>query len=210
MADLYEILGVQRTAPTAEIRKAYLTLAREQHPDRFADPAEKARAQEAFQQATEAFNTLCNERARADYDASLSKPKLTTPDEIAADAYATGLARLESSDAAGAVEALRQAAYLVPGEARYHAALGRALSRDPHLAREAVQSLEQAARLAPQNPQIQLELALLLEKQGLHIRARRAAEAALLLAPGDPAVMRAVARLGLEPSGPGNAGRRKP
>ena len=34
-----------RTATAAEVRQAYLRLAREKHPDRFADPAEKARAQ---------------------------------------------------------------------------------------------------------------------------------------------------------------------
>ncbi len=63
MADFYEILGISRTAPPTEVRKAYMSLARERHPDRFSDPAEKARAQDDFQRATEAFNTLCNDRA---------------------------------------------------------------------------------------------------------------------------------------------------
>jgi DnaJ-class molecular chaperone len=208
MADFYEILGIARTAATGEVRKAYMRLARERHPDRFSDPTEKARAQDDFQKATEAFNTLSNDRSRADYDASLDKPKATTPEEIAAEAFAAGMGRLTSSDPAGAAEAFRQAAYLVPGEARYHAALGRALAANPRSAREAVQALEQAAQLAPQNPQIHLELALLLDRQGLSIRARRAAEAALRLAPGDSAVARAAARLGLEP-GQADAARRK-
>ena len=44
MADYYEILGVATAATAAEVRKAYAQLARERHPDRFTDPAEKERA----------------------------------------------------------------------------------------------------------------------------------------------------------------------
>jgi DnaJ-class molecular chaperone len=210
MADFYEILGISRTAPPTEVRKAYMSLARERHPDRFSDPAEKARAQDDFQRATEAFNTLCNDRARADYDASLAKPKATTPEEMAAEAFTDGMGRLAGSDATGAAEAFRQAVYLAPGEASYHAALGRALAANPRSAREAVQALEQAAQLAPQNPQIHLDLALVLDKQGLSIRARRAAEAALRLAPDDPAVTRVAAQLGLDARGRQDPARRKP
>jgi curved DNA-binding protein CbpA len=197
MADFYETLGVPRTATVGEIRKAYLTIARERHPDRFTEAADKARAQDLFQKATEAFNTLTNERARAEYDEELAKPKPTTPADMAADAFTRGLKELEASNAAGAVELLRQAVYLMPQEARYHATLGHALSLSAGSARDAVQALEQAAQLAPRDPQIHLALATVLDKQGLSIRARRAAEAALRLAPGDPAVLRVAERLGL-------------
>ena len=60
MADYYEMLGVAPTASVAEIRKAYALLAREKHPDRFTDPAEKQRAETAFQDITTAFNALVN------------------------------------------------------------------------------------------------------------------------------------------------------
>jgi DnaJ-class molecular chaperone len=197
MADFYETLGVPRTASSAEVRKAYLVIARERHPDRFADPGEKARAQEFFQVATEAFNTLSNDRARAQYDAEQAKPKLVGPAEIGADAFAHGLQQWEARDVAGAIELFRSAVYHVPQEARYHAALGRALARHPKAAREAVVSFEEAARLAPRNPQIHAELALVLEGQGLHIRARKAAETARALAPEDPQVAKVVAQLGV-------------
>jgi curved DNA-binding protein CbpA len=218
VADFYDVLGVSRTATAAEIRKAYVMIARERHPDRFTDPAEKAQAQEFFKQATEAFNTLASERGRALYDAEAAKPKLTTPAEIAADAYARGLKQLEDRDIAGAVELFRAAAYHAPQEARCHAALGRALSRDPRSGREAVQALEEAARLAPQNPAFHAELALALESQGLHIRARKSAETALRLAPDDPQVARIAVQLGAgsedenPPEGGGFKGflRRKP
>ena len=44
MTNYYEIIGVPRTASAAEVRSAYSKLARERHPDRFADTVEKARA----------------------------------------------------------------------------------------------------------------------------------------------------------------------
>jgi Flp pilus assembly protein TadD len=216
VADFYEILGVSRTASSAEIRKAYATIAREKHPDRFNDAADKAKAQELFQQATEAFNTLASERARAQYDEESAKPKLVDPAEIAADAYARGVSLLEARDWAGAVEVLHSAVYHAPQDARYHAALGRALSHDSRSVREAVQALEEATRLAPQSAGFHLELALVLDSLGLRIRARKAAEAALRLAPHDPQVVRLAAQLGAEGGTPSEGGglgrllRRKP
>ena len=197
MSDFYEALGIPRTASSGEVRKAYLGIARERHPDRFADPAEKARAQDFFQKATEAFNTLSNDRARTQYDEEQAKPKLVSPTEIAADAFTRGAEKLEARDVDGAIELFRSAVYHLPQEARYHAALGRALARHPKTAREAVVSLEEAVRLSPRTPQLHTDLALVLEGQGLHIRARKSAEAALLLAPDDPQVVRLVAQLGI-------------
>jgi tetratricopeptide (TPR) repeat protein len=216
VADFYEILGVSRTASSVEIRKAYATLARERHPDRFSDPADKAKAQEFFKQATEAFNTLSSDRNRAQYDSEMEKPKLVDPAEIAADAYARGVRLLEARDWAGAVEVLRSAIYHAPQDARCHAALGRALSHDSRSGREAVQALEEATRLAPQSAGYHIELALVLDSLGLRIRARKVAEAAVRLAPTDPQVVRVASQLGAEGGNPSEGGglgrflRRKP
>ena len=75
MANYYEILGVGPTASAAEIRQAYMRLAKERHPDRFHDPAERARAEAFFKELTAAYNTLGNERGRTGYDVSLSRPR---------------------------------------------------------------------------------------------------------------------------------------
>lgn len=62
--DLYEVLGVTRTADENAIRQAYLRLARELHPDVSDDP----NAQERFQELTAAYTTLSDRGARLLYD----------------------------------------------------------------------------------------------------------------------------------------------
>lgn len=63
--DLYEVLGVSRSATAEEIRKAYRQAALKHHPDRNAgDPA----AAQRFKEATEAFQVLSDDEKRAVYD----------------------------------------------------------------------------------------------------------------------------------------------
>jgi molecular chaperone DnaJ len=63
--DLYEVLGVARTATAEEIRKAYRQAALKHHPDRNSgDPQAAAR----FKEATEAFQVLSDEAKRPIYD----------------------------------------------------------------------------------------------------------------------------------------------
>ena len=183
MANFYELLGVAKTATTADIRKAYAALAREKHPDRFTDPAAKAAAQQKFQEITAAFNTLSNEKGRKEYDDSLATPAPTSPEEIARQAFERGQKMMEAKQFFDAVELFRIAVAHVPQEARHHGALGRALARNPHWVREGIQSLERAAQLAPKQAAYPAELAELLAAQGLRLRARKAAEAALKLDP---------------------------
>lgn len=187
MADYYELLAVPRDADAAAIRAAYARKARERHPDRFTDPEEKRRAQEEFTTLTEAFNTLSNPNSRREYDLSLAAPRVALPEQIARDAYERAVRLMEQRAFHDAVELLRTAVHHQPQEARYHAALGQALSRNPHWVREAVQELEQAIRLDARRAQYHSQLAEVLLGQGLKLRARRAAETALQLDPGNRA-----------------------
>lgn len=63
--DYYEVLGVEKSANTEEIKRAYKKLAAKFHPDR--NPGDQA-AVEAFKEATEAFDVLNNPDKRARYD----------------------------------------------------------------------------------------------------------------------------------------------
>jgi molecular chaperone DnaJ len=63
--DYYEVLGVERTAAVAEIKKAYKKLALELHPDRNPDDAT---AEERFKEASEAYGVLQDSEKRSVYD----------------------------------------------------------------------------------------------------------------------------------------------
>src|SRR5688572_27288256 len=68
---LYEVLSLGPTATTDEVRKAYHTLAKRHHPDRFAPGEEKRKAEELFTAMTEAFNVLTDPVRRKEYDEKL-------------------------------------------------------------------------------------------------------------------------------------------
>ena len=65
MANLYDLLGVSKTASDAEIKKAYRNLARTLHPD--VNPDKKA--QEKFKAVSAAYELLSNKDKRRRYDA---------------------------------------------------------------------------------------------------------------------------------------------
>ena len=197
-----------RTATASEVRSAYAKLARERHPDRFADPVEKAKAEEFFKDLTTAFNTLANEKSRREYDQSLDRPQVAPPQEIAQSAYQRGLEMFAAKKNHEAVELLRTAAALFPEEPAYQAALGKALARNPHWAREGMTAIEKAIQLAPRVATYQSDLAELLLAHGLKLRARKAAETALRLAPGDERAQRVLDEVGPPDPEPPPAGLR--
>jgi curved DNA-binding protein CbpA len=197
MIDHYELLGVAPSATAVEIRHAYARLARERHPDRFTDPTEKQRAQRALQDITTAFNALVNPKSRQEYDASRHRPQPRTPEDIARDAFERAQPLLEGGPLDEVVTLLRTAVHHAPDQAAYHAALGRTLARVPHAAREAVQVLEKATQLAPRSASAFADLAAVLARQGLRLRAQKAMETALRLAPHDARLARLAAELGL-------------
>ena len=63
--DYYEVLGVTKTATSAEIKKAYRRLAMKYHPDRNKDDDG---AEQKFKEAREAYGVLSSDEKRATYD----------------------------------------------------------------------------------------------------------------------------------------------
>jgi molecular chaperone DnaJ len=63
--DYYEVLGVDKTASTDEIKKAYRKLAKENHPDK--KPGDKA-AEDMFKEISEAYEHLSDPTKKQKYD----------------------------------------------------------------------------------------------------------------------------------------------
>lgn len=66
----YEVLGVEEGAPAAEVRRAYVRLARRHHPDFFVDADESSRveAERRMRAINEAWAVLGDEQRRRTYD----------------------------------------------------------------------------------------------------------------------------------------------
>ena len=63
--DYYEVLGIEKGADDAAIKKAYRQLAKKYHPD--VNPGDKT-AEEKFKEVNEAYQVLSNPQKRAQYD----------------------------------------------------------------------------------------------------------------------------------------------
>lgn len=64
MKNLYDVLGVSKTASAKEIKKAYRKLAKKYHPDTCSEPG----AEEKFKEASSAYAILSNSEKRKNYD----------------------------------------------------------------------------------------------------------------------------------------------
>jgi DnaJ-domain-containing protein 1 len=69
--ELYERIGVARTATAQDIKKAYRRLAHQLHPDINPDPV----AAERFKRVTEAYDVLSDPRRREVYDLTGRPPR---------------------------------------------------------------------------------------------------------------------------------------
>ena len=133
--DLFARLGLAPTAGKDEVKQAFLALARQFHPDRFAAPGLADLAgtvKDFFTAVNEAYETLSDDRKRAAYAAQRSQG--TQVGAAAAEAaridYAKGEACLRTRDWAKA-RGFFEAAVRADPRAEHKAALALALLSDP-------------------------------------------------------------------------------
>ena len=63
--DPYQVLGLQRGASEADVKKAYRKLSRKYHPDANLNNPNKAEAEAKFREIQEAYNQIMDEREHA-------------------------------------------------------------------------------------------------------------------------------------------------
>lgn len=186
-ADFYQTLGVSQQATPQQIKTAYYALAKRFHPDRFSrelDAETRSRIESAFARITQAYETLNDSAARAAYDLKLASPAFapTGPHQPdAEEAYERGLAALRAGEVERAAAEFFEAVKLSPHEARYRAALGRALMGERSKRRQAEAELQMAIKLDGSNADYRVWLAELYRSVGLYRRALRELEHALSL-----------------------------
>lgn len=204
MADYYSILGVPKTATQAQIKEAYLRLARENHPDRFQDPEKRNQAAEMIQAINESYNHLRDDKLRREYDESLSRVELP-PHEQAERYYKNGIMREEMDEYQEALKFFYEAIQIEPENALFVGAAARVVGRDRSQARKAAELYNKAIALDPKRKELYLELGALMQTAGLPTRARRILETGLQHHPDDPELKKQLAAA----SAAADRGRRK-
>jgi len=182
---LYDTLGVEQDSTEQEIRKAFRGLALKHHPDRFSGEGQ-ARAEQKFQEMTEAFNVLSHPESRQKYDLEIkqgTENKTMDRKEIARRLAAKGAQALREGNIPEALEDLKLAVDHDDECARGHYFYGLTLGRISGRERDALRHAERAANLEPDNATMRAEAAVLSLAAGMKSRAVRLAQQALDLDP---------------------------
>jgi tetratricopeptide (TPR) repeat protein len=172
--DHYALLGIDRDAAPAAVKRAYLDAAKRFHPDALAraglDRETREKAGRVFAAIGKAHAVLSDPKRRNSYDASLDSDETDLDAERLAAAetnYRKGEILTRQGNFRGALEFLRPAVELWPEDATYQGALGWALFKaapsDPVRARE---HLERALALEPRNVEIAHRLSMVLKALG--------------------------------------------
>lgn len=203
--DPFTVLGVSHGTTLEGLRNAYYELSRRFHPDRFRQASKELRqeVEQIFRDLTDAYHRARAGMQRTDgvissisgiaagaVDMGAGQVMEPPVDEAqkrllaeAEQAYNTGLNHLVTNRYHEAAEALSKAARLDPQNAKYHASLALALSKNAQRAKEAEQHFLQAIELDADNAQHYALLGSLYTRLGLPRRAESVYRQALKLDP---------------------------
>jgi len=184
---LYDILGVERDVSEAQIRTAFRKLTFKHHPDRFSGP-DRQRAEERFQEITEAFNVLSRPESRAKYDEDLVMGQgipgaAMDAKEIARRLAAKGALSMREGRLTEALSELKSALDHDINCPRAHYFMGIGLAKVNGREKDGLRHLERAVALDPGNAVMLSDAANVALLVGMKARAQRLAEEALSFDP---------------------------
>jgi len=175
-ADHYGVLGVERTADEETIRRAYYKLAKEFHPDKLRGSEFESllgAIETMFSKMTEAYNTLSEEKARAEYDrdhqaaTGAGRPhEFDTPAQ-AKESYLRARKHLEGGELFDALRLLETACELDATKSEYWYYLGIVQTKNPKWRKKAEESLLKAIELNSTSVPAYQQLARLYKGGGL-------------------------------------------
>lgn len=171
----YDVLGVETKADTEELKRAYFSLARMFHPDRYHAQGGDLlhRVQNAFTMLAQAHETLKTPESRDVYDYRMRKEladrerresagkvgNASLQAEQAAENFERGFSLLMDLKHEDALPFMARAVHFAPKNARYHAYFGKTLSADAKQRHKAESELQAAVKLDPDNPTYRIMLA---------------------------------------------------
>jgi curved DNA-binding protein CbpA len=196
----YQLLGVTTESTAAQIKKNFYSLARKFHPDHHMERTELVESlQRLMEIATQAYQTLADEKKRAVYDKALAVSGAfsfhrtrTEWQETIEDCFERANECLRAQNFVGSIIWLRKCVAMAPEDARYHAMLARSLATVSQYRDEAIKHFQKAVEIDPLNVRVLFQFADLCEDSLLLARAR---ELYIKILEIDPAHAKSLERL---------------
>jgi curved DNA-binding protein CbpA len=189
LKNYYEILGIDHDADDPTIKKAYLSLVKQFHPD---SPLSKELkdAKIKFARIKEAYETLMDRDLRKTYDKYVlqkmqRKPAKTdvSDDDRTILFYEQGREHYKAGRYQSASKAFQTALNLDQDNALYCSWLGLTMSHIPGRARDSKKWCEKAIELSPGNADYHVNLAIVYKDVGINTKARALLNKAIALDP---------------------------
>lgn len=203
--DYYAILGVEENATAQEVKKAYLKLAKQLHPDRYPnDPEQRARAQREFARVTRAHEIVADDERRAEYNAvRILKKKKEKREEEQQDMDVTNIDIQLTAEEIKAIRTPRQSGQNMNGvqdeTINVKWANKHLLRADELLKRrryqEAETAMKEAIRLCPKETRYHNKLAEIYHARGWNTLAMTEVQTTLRIDPRDPEARTMEARI---------------
>lgn len=188
---LNELLEIDEKANSETVKKNYYRLAKEFHPDRFftlADASMKTKLTAVFDAVTNAYDTLKDDKKRAEYYKSLATPEkeINENDKIRAEEqFKRGISEFKKGNFWGSIDNFKWAVKMMPKNSLYWSYLSLAYSKIPGRLKDAEDALLKAIEHDPVNSNYYANLGLIYIKAGLKKRALANFQKALKLNPNN-------------------------